>query len=104
MNIPTDMTRLKGFRYPREIIAHAVWAYHRLALRQSFWSMLFKLRPSGSTATERQLAHGRGRDHDLWQEALAVTPDRREGILYFCSSNSWLDFKANNINYVKYLL
>ncbi len=32
MNIPTDMPRLKGFRYPREIIAYAVWAYHRLAL------------------------------------------------------------------------
>ena len=32
MNIPTDMSRLKGFRYPREIIAYAVWAYHRLAL------------------------------------------------------------------------
>jgi putative transposase len=32
MNIPTNMPRLKGFRYPREIIAYAVWAYHRLAL------------------------------------------------------------------------
>ena len=32
MNIPIDMPRLKGFRYPREIIAYAVWAYHRLAL------------------------------------------------------------------------
>jgi len=32
MNIPTDTPRLKGFRYPREIIAYAVWAYHRLAL------------------------------------------------------------------------
>ncbi|NVO56987.1 IS6 family transposase [Rhodobacteraceae bacterium B1Z28] len=32
MNIPTDMARLKGFRYPREVIAYAVWAYHRLAL------------------------------------------------------------------------
>ncbi|HDZ52740.1 hypothetical protein LCGC14_0480040 [marine sediment metagenome] len=32
MNIPTDMPRLKGFRYPREVIAYAVWAYHRLAL------------------------------------------------------------------------
>ncbi|MCX8955707.1 IS6 family transposase, partial [Ruegeria sp. NA] len=29
MNIPTKMPRLKGFRYPREIIAYAVWAYHR---------------------------------------------------------------------------
>ncbi|MCH9786037.1 MAG: IS6 family transposase, partial [Gammaproteobacteria bacterium] len=32
MNIPTHMLRLKGFRYPREIIACAVWAYHRFAL------------------------------------------------------------------------
>ena len=27
------MPRLKGFRYPREIVAYAVWAYHRFALR-----------------------------------------------------------------------
>lgn len=26
------MPRLKGFRFPREIIAYAVWAYHRFAL------------------------------------------------------------------------
>lgn len=32
MNIPIDLPRLKGFRYPREIIGYAVWAYHRLAL------------------------------------------------------------------------
>lgn len=32
MNIPTNMSRLKGFRYPREVIAYAVWAYYRLAL------------------------------------------------------------------------
>ncbi|WP_080458907.1 IS6 family transposase [Roseovarius sp. A-2] len=32
MNIPIHMPRLKGFRYPREIISYAVWAYHRLAL------------------------------------------------------------------------
>ncbi|WP_120633722.1 IS6 family transposase [Ruegeria sp. EL01] len=32
MNIPIDMSRLKGFRFPREVIAYAVWAYHRLAL------------------------------------------------------------------------
>jgi putative transposase len=29
MNIPSTMPRLKGFRYPREIVAYAVWAYHR---------------------------------------------------------------------------
>lgn len=32
MKIPTTMPRLKGFRHPREIIAYAVWAYHRFAL------------------------------------------------------------------------
>jgi len=32
MIVPTNMPRLKGFRYPREIIAYAVWAYHRFAL------------------------------------------------------------------------
>ena len=32
MSIPIDLPRLKGFRYPREIIAYAVWAYHQLAL------------------------------------------------------------------------
>ncbi len=32
MKIPTSMPRLKGFRFPREIIAYAVWAYHRFAL------------------------------------------------------------------------
>ena len=31
MNIPTNMPRLKGFRYPREVIAYAVWANHRFA-------------------------------------------------------------------------
>ena len=32
MNIPPIMPRLKGFRFSREIIAYAVWAYHRFAL------------------------------------------------------------------------
>jgi len=32
MNIPTSMPRLNGFRCPREVIAYAVWAYHRFAL------------------------------------------------------------------------
>lgn len=31
-NIPTDMPRLKGFRYPRKVIAYAVCAYHQLTL------------------------------------------------------------------------
>ncbi|WP_354544942.1 IS6 family transposase [Roseovarius sp. MBR-78] len=33
MQIPSSMPRLKGFRFPREIVAYAVWAYHRFALR-----------------------------------------------------------------------
>ena len=32
MKIPTEMPGLKGFRFPREIIAYAVWAYHRFTL------------------------------------------------------------------------
>jgi len=32
MNIPYQMPRLKGLRFTREIIAYAVWAYHRFAL------------------------------------------------------------------------
>jgi putative transposase len=32
MKIPTSMLRLKGFRFPRKVIAYAVWAYHRFAL------------------------------------------------------------------------
>ena len=32
MNIPSSMPRLKGYRFPREIIAYAVWVYHRFAL------------------------------------------------------------------------
>ena len=32
MKIPSAMPRLKGYRHPREIIAYAVWAYHRFAL------------------------------------------------------------------------
>ncbi|WP_111735852.1 IS6 family transposase [Roseovarius amoyensis] len=32
MNIPSSMPRLKGYRFPREIVAYAVWVYHRFAL------------------------------------------------------------------------
>lgn len=32
MTIPTSFPRLKGFRFPREIIAYAVWVHHRFAL------------------------------------------------------------------------
>jgi len=26
------MPRLKGYRFPREVVAYAIWAYHRFAL------------------------------------------------------------------------
>lgn len=32
MNIPSSLPRLKGYRFPREIVAYAVWVYHRFAL------------------------------------------------------------------------
>ena len=32
MKIPSTLPRLKGFRFPREVIAYAVWAYYRFAL------------------------------------------------------------------------
>ncbi len=32
MQISSSMPRLKGFRFPREVVAYAVWAYHCFAL------------------------------------------------------------------------
>ncbi len=32
MKTPCSLPRPKGFRFPREIVAYAVWAYHRFAL------------------------------------------------------------------------
>ena len=32
MNIPSNLPRLKRVRHPREVIAYAVWAYHRFVL------------------------------------------------------------------------
>ncbi|AOF92702.1 putative transposase (plasmid) [Sinorhizobium sp. RAC02] len=32
MKMPCSLPRLKGFRFPREIVAYAVWAYRRFAL------------------------------------------------------------------------
>ena len=32
MKIPSEMPRLKGYRFPREVVAYAVWIYHRFAL------------------------------------------------------------------------
>ena len=35
------MPRLKGFRFPREIISYAIWAYHRFALNTADVEDLF---------------------------------------------------------------
>jgi putative transposase len=32
MEMPVSLPRLKSFRFPREIITHTVWAYHRFAM------------------------------------------------------------------------
>lgn len=32
MKVPAEMPRLKGFRFPREIVSYAVWAYYRFAV------------------------------------------------------------------------
>ena len=32
MKLPNLFPRLKGFRFPREMVAYAVWAYHRFSL------------------------------------------------------------------------
>ena len=32
MKIASSMPRLKGYRFPREVVAYAVWTYHRFAL------------------------------------------------------------------------
>ena len=44
MKLPIQMPRLKGFRYPREIIAYAVWTYHRFALSTADVEDLLALR------------------------------------------------------------
>jgi transposase-like protein len=32
MLIIEDLSRIKGFRFPRGVIGYTVWAYHRFAL------------------------------------------------------------------------
>ena len=32
MKIPCTMPHLKGYRFPRAVVAYAVWAYHRFGL------------------------------------------------------------------------
>ena len=83
-NIPTHMPRLKGFRYPRDVIAHAVWAYNRLALRTAdvedllAWRLLSThgqinliSRPRRYQLTATSYRHARSDAFSLWAEYTA---------------------------------
>ena len=51
MKIPSTMPRLKGFRFPREVIAYAVWAYYRFALSTADVEDLGSVRKSYASFT-----------------------------------------------------
>ncbi len=96
------MSRLKGFRFPREIIIYAVWAYHRFALSTAdvedllaergvivsreairLWVNRFGTHFAacirrGRPRPNDKMAHGRGRHLDQWREALAVAGRGRQ--------------------------
>lgn len=56
MNIPTIILRLKGVRFPRKIIAYAVWSCHRFALSTAGAEQLLAAR--GVIAVGKQLCYG----------------------------------------------
>ena len=58
MRTPSHTPGLKGFRYPREIIAYAVWVYHRFALSTVDVEDLL---------AERGVITIRGKKHWLWR-------------------------------------
>src|SRR5215831_2169529 len=95
--------RYTGYRFPAEIIRHAVWLYFRFPLGLRMVEELLAARgiivshetvrqwagkfgpavrqpdPSPAPARRRQMASRRGRAQDRWCEALAVArrrPDR----------------------------
>ena len=66
MSIPGEMPRLKGYRFPREIITHAVWAYHRFALGTAYVEDLLAERGViVSRETVRKWVNRFGRDLSL---------------------------------------
>lgn len=102
MTIPTSLPRLKGFCFPREIIAYAVWAYHRFALSTAdvedllaergaifsreavrLWVNRFRvsvrdLHPTRPAPAAREMAYGRSGRPDQRRETLAVACNRRQ--------------------------
>ena len=95
MKVPAEMPRLKGYRFAREVVACAVWVYHRFALgtadvkdllaergvivsqetvrrlREPVWVGLRKLRAARAARSPRQIASRRSRDPDQWAKVLA---------------------------------
>ncbi len=65
------MPHLKGFRFPREIIAHAVWAYHRFALSTADVEDLLRRVRSHGTLDEVVIMIS-GRTHRLWRAIYAA--------------------------------
>ena len=62
MNTPSSMPRLKGYRFPREIVAYAVWVYHRFALSTAdVEDLLADLGVMGSRETIRKWVNRFGR-------------------------------------------
>ena len=56
MKVTATMPRLKGFRFPREVIAYAVWACHRFALSAADVEDLLAER--GVTVSRSRVASG----------------------------------------------
>lgn len=95
MKTTSTQPRLKGFRFPREIISYAVWAYHRFAL---------------STANVEDLLAERG--VDVSRESIRLWVNRFDAHFAACirrdrptAGNKWhLDEVVLPINGVKYWL
>ena len=62
MKLPSSLPRLKGFRFPCEIVAYAVWVYHRFALSTADGADVLAERGVGvSRETVRQWVNRFGR-------------------------------------------
>ena len=102
MNIPPIMPCLKGFRFPREIIAYAVWTYHRFAMSTAdvedllaakgvfvsreavrLWVNRFGQHFAGSTRRDRPLLH------DKWHldEAVIIIRDKKHWLWRAIATN-----------------
>ncbi len=87
MTTPTFMPRLRGFRFPLEIIAYAVWVYHRFALSMPDIADLLAERASSSVGMRIRLwvnrfgsqfaaciRRGRPWPHDNWHKDEVAVP------------------------------